>query len=84
MNHEVQQLYNVSDRLDSLAEQHPLEHRVSGIPLRENCLLLGKEHDLPTLTDGGEKLLRVEVPYFRSQFCWWAQKLPPNCADTLR
>jgi len=22
--HEVQQLYNVSDRLDSLAEQHPL------------------------------------------------------------
>jgi len=24
MLHEVQQLYNVSDRLDSLAEQHPL------------------------------------------------------------
>jgi hypothetical protein len=22
--HEIQQLYNVSDRLDSLAEQHPL------------------------------------------------------------
>ena len=26
--HEVQQLYNVSDRLDSLAEQHPLVSEV--------------------------------------------------------
>jgi hypothetical protein len=24
MLHEIQQLYNLSDRLDSLAEQHPL------------------------------------------------------------
>lgn len=24
IQHEIQQLYNVSDRLDSLAEQHPL------------------------------------------------------------
>ena len=42
--HEVQQLYNVSDRLDTLAEQHPLVSEalitISG-SVRNTATLLG-------------------------------------------
>src|ERR1700740_494393 len=41
-----------------------VEHRVSRITLRKDCLLLGKRHDFSTLSDRGKELAWVEVGLF--------------------
>ena len=51
-----------------------VEHGVSRVPLREDCLFPGKGHDFPTLADGGKELLRVEVPSYRARSGLWPQR----------
>jgi hypothetical protein len=41
-----------------------VKHCVSSVPLREDCLLLGKSHDFPTLADRGKEFPWVEVVRF--------------------
>jgi hypothetical protein len=41
-----------------------IEHRVSGVPLGEDCLLLLKRHNFPALPEGGEKGIGVKISYF--------------------
>lgn len=52
--HEVQELYNVSDRLDSLSEQHPL---VSGALIT----ISGSVRNTATLL---EVLVAIKIPPF--------------------
>ena len=60
-----------------------IEDCVSRIPLREDCLCLGEGYDFPTLPDGGEEFLGVEVALFPGRLGWWHQKLSPNSSTTL-
>lgn len=55
-----QSCYDSESNLASL----DIEACVSRIPLREDCLFLGKSHDVPTLADSGKEFLWVEVALF--------------------
>ena len=41
-----------------------IKHRVCRTPLREDGLLLGKEHTFSALTDGGEECLGIKLAAF--------------------
>src|ERR1022692_2326538 len=40
-----------------------VEDCVSRVPLREDCLFPGNQHNFPTPTDGGKEPLRVEIAF---------------------
>jgi hypothetical protein len=43
-----------------------IEDGISRVPLREDCLFLGKDRSLPPLADGGKELPGVEVAFLFS------------------
>ena len=47
-----------------------VEDGVSRVPLREDCLFLGKSHYFPASADRGKEFLRVEVALFYGQIGW--------------
>jgi hypothetical protein len=60
-----------------------VEDCVSRVPLREDCLFLGKGHDFPTLADSGKEFPWVELALFLGRFGWWHQRFHLRGATPL-
>jgi hypothetical protein len=47
-----------------------VKHRISGIPLGEDCLLLLERHKLPALADGCEECMGIEIAPLLARYNW--------------